>query len=116
MKYVGIIGSRSFINKNDGYKKIMPYYNKFKFSTIISGGARGADYIAKAFAKQYGFKYIEYPADWSKYGKRAGYLRNVDIVKNSDFIIALWDGKSRGTQHSINIARSMGKDVYIEKF
>ena len=113
---VGIIGSRSFVNWMDGYKRINPYYNKYKFTHIISGGAKGADKIAKMYANDYGFKYIEYPADWKKHGKEAGFIRNFDIVNNSDFIIAFWNGKSRGTQHSINLAGELGKEVYIERF
>ena len=54
-----------------------------------------------------------YPADWLNLGKRAGYVRNTDIVKNSDMIIAFWDGKSKGTKHTIGLAQKMGKECKI---
>ena len=54
-----------------------------------------------------------YPADWLNLGKRAGYVRNTDIVKNSDMIIAFWDGNSKGTKHTIGLAQKMGKECKI---
>ena len=114
IKKVGIIGSRSFVNTMDGYKIIKKIQDKMKFSTIISGGARGADTIAKKYAREFGLKYIEFPADWNKYGKKAGFLRNVDIVRNSDLILAFWDGVSRGTLHSIRIADKLKRPLIIE--
>ncbi len=43
-------------------------------------------------------------AEWDKYGKSAGYIRNRLIVQESDMIVAFWDGKSKGTKHSIDQA------------
>ncbi len=51
--------------------------------------------------------------DWLNLGKRAGYVRNTDIVKNSDMIIAFWDGNSKGTKHTIGLAQKMGKECKI---
>ena len=45
------------------------------------------------------------PADWNKYGKRAGYLRNADMAKEAHALIAFWDGKSKGTNHMIQLAK-----------
>jgi hypothetical protein len=52
-------------------------------------------------------------AEWNKFGKSAGYRRNVTIVEHSDIIVAFWDGKSKGTQHTINIAKEKGKGLII---
>lgn len=80
---------------------------------IISGGARGVDRLAGEYATAKGIEFIEYLADWAKYGKRAGFLRNYAMVGAADAVIAVWDGTSAGTQHSIEYAKSCGKEVFV---
>jgi hypothetical protein len=75
---------------------------------IISGGADGADAMAKRYAHARGWPYREFPADWKKWGKAAGILRNRDIVRHADQVIAFWDGESRGTAHTIETANREG--------
>ena len=82
---------------------------------IISGGASGVDSIAEYFAKQFNYAFKKFPANWNKYGKRAGYLRNVEMGNYADALIAIWDGKSKGTKHMIDIADKKGLKVYIYK-
>jgi len=83
---------------------------------IISGGARGADTLAEMYARHRALPVKVFPAEWDKYGKSAGFRRNADIVKNSDIIVAFWDGKSKGTKHTIDLARRYFKEVKIIKF
>jgi hypothetical protein len=71
---------------------------------IVSGTARGADLLGEQYAKSRSFQVERYPADWSTFGKRAGYLRNQEMAMNADALVALWDGESRGTQHMIKLA------------
>lgn len=80
---------------------------------IISGGARGVDRLAGEYAVSQGIGFTEYPADWDKYGKRAGFIRNYAMVGAADAVIAVWDGTSPGTKHSIKFARSCGKRVFV---
>lgn len=80
---------------------------------IISGGAKGVDRLACAYAASRGIEFKEYTADWDKYGKRAGFIRNYAMVGAADAVIAVWDGTSRGTKHSIELARSCGKRVFV---
>lgn len=80
---------------------------------IISGGARGVDRLAAGYAAAKGIEFVEYPAEWDKYGKRAGFLRNYVMVGAADAVIAVWDGSSPGTKHSIEYARSRGKQVFV---
>lgn len=80
---------------------------------IISGGARGVDRLAGEYAAAQGIEFIEYLADWGKYGKRAGFIRNYAMVDAADAVIAVWDGASSGTKHSIELARSSGKPVFV---
>lgn len=102
MKF-GIIGSRTF---ND-YDILTQVLEKFtKPSSIVSGGAKGADSLAKKYANKNGINIIEHKPDWS-IGRHAGLLRNTKIIDDSDIIIAFWDGSSKGTQDSINKAKKV---------
>ena len=83
---------------------------------IVSGGARGADGLAKAFAYDNGLAYKEFTANWEKHGPHAGMLRNSEIVKRADSVLAFWDGKSNGTADTINKAVAAKKPVTIISF
>lgn len=57
--------------------------------------------------------YEEHLPDWNRYGRSAGARRNAEIVKQADEVVAFWDGKSRGTQITIAMARAAGKPVTV---
>jgi hypothetical protein len=107
---IAVVGSRTF---ND-YALLKQWLDKLHaiepINLIISGGARGADSLSEQWALEI------FKPDWNKFGKRAGFLRNVDIVTAAEGVIAFWDGTSRGTQHSINLAKEQGKPIKIIKF
>lgn len=84
--------------------------------TIISGKARGADALGERYAQEQGYKLEAHPADWDQYGKRAGYIRNEEMAKVADALVAFWDGNSRGTLHMINIAKRYGLKIRIVKY
>ena len=114
---LAIVGSRTF----DDYDIFLQYIEKFLQlhygnHTVISGGAKGADRLAKIFAQTWEREYIEFPADWNKYGKQAGFIRNQQIVDAADMILAFWDGKSRGTKDTIDKARRAKKPTFIVYF
>lgn len=82
---------------------------------FISGGCRGADKIGEMYAKSHGF-YIEvFPADWEKYGRKAGPIRNRQMAQAADMVICFWDGKSKGTKSMIECAVRAGKAVMIKR-
>lgn len=72
---------------------------------IISGTAKGADTLGERYAKEKGYEVLRFPADWSTYGKKAGYIRNEEMSKHADACICFWDSISNGTRHMINIAK-----------
>lgn len=74
--------------------------------TIISGRARGADRLGERFANKYGLKIIKKPADWIKYGKKAGFIRNEEMAKIATHVIIFWDGSSKGSMYMRKIAES----------
>lgn len=89
---------------------------------IISGGAKGADTLAIKFAKEYNLNYKVVNADWNKYGKRAGIIRNNDMltyaINNPNdiaILISFWNGTSKGTKHMIDISNDKGIIVKVIK-
>ena len=106
---MGVIGSRTFVN----YEFMKEILDSFPFSEIVSGGAKGADSLAKRYAEEKNISITEILPDWNQYGKIAGFKRNKLIINQSDAIIAFWDGNSKGTAHSIRLAREVGKNVYV---
>lgn len=109
MKYA-IVGSRSFTN----YQFIEKTLNQFdNITEIISGGAKGVDTLAEQYAKEKNIKLTIFPANWNKFGKSAGMIRNKDIINNCDVCVAFWDGESKGTTHSIAVAERKDKKLVI---
>lgn len=82
-------------------------------SVVLSGGARGADFLGEAWATYYGIPIERYPADWEQFGKSAGYRRNAQMAIKADALVALWDGKSKGTKHMIDLAMKYGLIIYV---
>jgi hypothetical protein len=80
---------------------------------VVSGAARGADRLGEDFARSRQLPLTVFHAEWDYYGKSAGYRRNVTMAENAEALIALWDGKSPGTGHMINIARQKGLKVFV---
>jgi hypothetical protein len=80
---------------------------------IVSGMAKGVDELGLLFGKANHIPVSQYPADWNLYGKKAGILRNIEMAKNADALIAIWDGVSRGTRHMIEEATNRGLKVYV---
>ena len=106
-----VAGSRSWQNL---HKIRMRLLRLPATATIVHGGAPGADRAAGWLAEDFGFQVEEHPADWEKHGKRAGFLRNVEMLDSGvDLVLAFWDGESRGTKHTIDEARKRGIPVEI---
>ncbi len=87
---VAVIGSRN-INVD------IQNYIQYGVDEIVSGGAKGVDSCAAAFARKKGIKLIEFLPEYEKYGRAAPIVRNKQIVDYADEVIAFWDGKSKGT-------------------
>ena len=106
---LAVVGSRDWQDVKLIETKLDAIRKKYKIHQIISGGAKGVDTIAVGFAKFYKIPYKEFLADWVTYGRSAGFRRNADIIEACDQCIAFWDGISKGTKHSIDIAKKLGK-------
>lgn len=120
---LAVIGSRNFDNYPLLRDSIYLYYSiedregeNIYPELIISGGAAGADMQAAFFATAHNIPLKEYLPDWDKYGKRAGFIRNQEIIKNCDCVLAFWDGLSKGTASSLSIAKKLKKNTVIIYF
>ena len=118
-----IVGSRTFSDYDLLAEKTdkLLQNKQGKDITIITGGAKGADEKAEKYAKERGYRLIVMPADWCGDGKSAGFKRNVRmhefISKKEDRgVIAFWDGKSKGTQHSFELAEKYGNPIRVVRF
>lgn len=119
-KRVAIVGSRDYgVWYHEGIRyQDLSEVREFVGSlpacvTIVSGGARGVDTAAENAAREFGMSLKVWKADWATYGKRAGMVRNRQIVDDVDCVVAFWDGFSKGTKHTIDEARAAGKFVIV---
>ena len=113
MYTIAIVGSREYPRLS----LVRQYVNELiwgKGLTIVSGGAIGVDAAAIETARLRGFPTIEIKPSWGRHGKSAGFIRNREIVACADRVVAFWDGKSRGTKHTIEITKQAGK--WLEVF
>lgn len=107
---IAIVGSRGYVHLN----KVATYVAALPPETcIVSGGAAGVDLAAEQAARSRGLSVQLFLPDWKQYGKKAGPIRNQQIVDQAEKLVAFWDGTSKGTQHSINLARKKGIPVEI---
>jgi len=109
---ISVVGSRAF----DDYKLLRETLDEYDIDLIVSGGATGADSLAERYAKEENINTMIFKPDWKTHGKAAGFIRNRDIVVNGNLVVAFWDGVSKGTLSSINIARKMNIETIIIRF
>lgn len=92
---VAIIGSRTLHVENLGD------YLPNGTTEIVSGGARGIDADAQKYALKNQMTFTEFLPDYKRYGRGAPLKRNIQIIDYADIVLAIWDGKSRGTKFVI---------------
>jgi hypothetical protein len=85
----------------------------FAISRVVSGMAAGVDSLAVRYAKEHGLPCDGFPAEWKRWGRSAGYRRNVQMAAHADALIAIWDGKSPGTRHMIEVAKARGLRIVV---
>jgi hypothetical protein len=111
-----VCGSRDWMDADAIYDRLdaLDATREGTLPTIIHGAARGADSIAAAAAESLGYPAQSYPADWKTHGKRAGILRNLEMLdQRPELVLAFQRDGSRGTQHTIDEARRRGIPVEV---
>lgn len=89
------------------------YKTPLLFTEVVSGGAKGADTFGECFANKEEIPIKRFLPNWDVHGKKAGMLRNIEMGDYADALIAVWDGKSRGTKHIIDYMTKLNKPVYV---
>lgn len=107
-----IAGSRTIDNFEIVTKAIED--SKFEITEVICGAARGIDACGAAWALKNNIPIKYFKADWNKYHKGAGMIRNREMGNYADALIAIWDGKSHGTKQMIEYARAKGLKVSVK--
>ena len=104
-KFIGIIGTRRRDTEEDWLLTFKAFVDIYEEGDIIvSGGCpQGGDRFAKMIHEKYYIPYLEFPANWPRFGKRAGFIRNTDIALWSNYLIAcVAEDRKGGTEDTIN--------------
>ena len=106
-----VAGSRDIVDRGAVWRAIETA--PFAVTEIVSGTARGVDSIAESYAGTKQVPVKLFPADWDKYGKPAGAIRNKQMAEYADALIAIWDGQSKGTRNMIKTMNKLNKPVLL---
>lgn len=82
-------------------------------SMVVSGGCSGPDELGERWAGTQDIPIKVFRADWKNHGRYAGPLRNREMARYADALLALWDGESKGTANMILEAHRAGLDVTV---
>ena len=80
---------------------------------IVSGTAKGADELGEKYAREHRYKLRQFPANWDKHGKAAGFLRNKQMAEYADGCIVFRVNKSKGSSHMIDLAKEYRLDLHV---
>lgn len=111
-----VAGGRKFNNYNLLKTTLNNILSNKTDIEIVSGTANGADKLGERYAEQYNYHIKKFPAEWDKYGKSAGYIRNEEMAKYADALVAYWDGISKGTRHMIDLAEKHNLKVRVIRY
>lgn len=118
IKRIVVAGCRNYENYMDATAYIemcIKEIRKRYTLVFLSGGCTGADMLGERYARENGFTVEYYPANWKKYGRSAGPIRNLQMAQACDYVICFWDGKSRGTASMISYAKELQKPLKIKR-
>lgn len=104
---IAVIGSRNLVIENLGR------YLPLNTDEIVSGGAKGVDTSARAYAQNYGIRLTEFLPDYKRYGKAAPLKRNLQIIAYADLVLAFLDGTSKGTKYVIEQCKRQDKAIRV---
>ena len=121
-----VAGSRKGVTLKDVWQAMKDA--PWDITAVLSGKAKGADELGETIAKAHHIPVYPYPADWKNidvpgaiirknqygtYNMLAGHQRNEKMAKNADALIAIWDGKSKGTADMIKRAKRHDLKIYV---
>lgn len=116
MNRVIVAGGRDFNDYELLKQKLDTYLSNLKDVEIVSGGCQGADDLGERYAIENRIDLVMFPADWIKYGKAAGPIRNKEMAEYANYLIAFWNGKSKGTANMIKLAQDNNLKIKIIRY
>ena len=112
-----ICGDRKWSNTKLILSCVKSLYYEMGYDTLVEGEARGADTIARKCAELIGMKVLKFPANWDKHGKRAGPIRNQQMLDEGkpDLVVAFHNNieQSKGTKDMVNRAKKANIPIYV---
>lgn len=105
-----IAGSRTITDKALVEQAVME--SGFHITEVVSGGAKGVDRLGIRWANQHNVPYVILFASWTEHGNSAGPIRNKEMAEYAEALILVWDGKSKGSQSMLDIAKKMNLKIY----
>lgn len=104
-----VCGGRGFYD----WRLLEKTLGELEITDVIHGAASGADMLAHQWAFYNTIRMHPYPADWEKYGKAAGPLRNKQMLDEGkpDLVVAFIGPGSKGTRNMVDQAKKAGVPV-----
>lgn len=108
-----VCGGRDFRDRKAVFDALDRLHAKRGIGFLIQGCADGADYLAWQWGEARGVPVGSYPAEWDRYGKRAGAIRNQQMIDEGkpDGVVAFPGG--RGTADMVRRAEAAGLKVWF---
>jgi hypothetical protein len=106
-----IAGSRDIIDLDVVERAIRD--SGVDITEVVCGCAKGVDELGLIWGTNRDIPVKRFPAQWHEFGKQAGPQRNIEMARYGDALIAVWDGKSKGTAHMIRVAKMQGLRVHV---
>ena len=106
-----IAGSRRITNMEHVRKAVSD--SGFPITEVVSGTALGVDRLGELWAEENNIPVKPFKPKWDEYGRGAGHIRNAEMAKHADALIAVWNGVSPGTNNMIDMANKMKMPVYV---
>lgn len=111
-----VAGTRTFSNYELLRAKLDFYLSRIENVEIVSGGQRGADSLGERYARERSMGLAIFEAEWQKYGKKAGPIRNGVMAAYATHCVVFWDGESPGAASMIRIAKVEGLNLRVVRY
>ena len=112
-----VCGGTDFNDYDYLCKNLDVLLESYKEIRLVSGHAKGADTFAERYAAEKGIPIRVFPAEWEKYARAAGPIRNrsmLDYAKEGEPVVAaFWNGRSRSTRNMLKLAEAAGAERHI---